>query len=313
MALSSLAYSPHFRRHITPVGHPETMARTEVIYNALKPLKLPEVTVRQATLEELAAVHSASYIQLVQKEVAALNQHLAYLSTGDAVISPDSYEVARLAAGSLLAGVDSIMQGQAKSCFACVRPPGHHATHDRGMGFCIFNNVAVAARYLQSRYKIKRVLIVDWDLHHGNGTQDIFYNDPSVFYFSTHQAGIYPGTGHPDERGVGNILNCPVASGSESAREIHKAFNEQLIPAMKLFRPEFIIISCGFDAHKDDPLGGLNLTENDFQLLTKTVTAIALEQKCHGILSALEGGYNLQALANSAYVHVQSLFNDEVL
>lgn len=303
-----IAYNPDFSRHVTPLGHPERPARTEAVWQALLPLALKTVPKRTATLEEIALAHSEKYIHLVQNEVSALKVPLAYLSTGDVTICPDSFEVALLAAGSCLAGVDAIMNEESTSCFANVRPPGHHATYSKGMGFCLFNNVSVACRYLQKKYKISRVAIIDWDVHHGNGTQDIFYEDPSVFYFSTHQAGIYPGSGWEEERGVGNIMNCPVACGLGSREAIFAAFTEKLVPAMKVFHPEFFIISAGFDAHQDDPIGGLTLTETDFAALTKIVVQMAKEHAQGRILSVLEGGYNLQALAKSALTHVKSLF-----
>lgn len=309
---TAIAYSPLFSRHVTPFGHPESPKRTEVIYQAIKPLNLPLLDIRPASFDELCLVHSPRYVELVQEEVARLPKlegkiPVAMLSTGDVTICPDSFEVAKLAAGAALACVDAVMQKKATSAFANSRPPAHHATSDRGMGFCLFNHVAIACRYVQKKYQIERVAIIDWDLHHGNGTQDIFYRDPSVFYFSTHQAGIYTGTGWEEERGVGNILNCPIEPGKSSVQAIFDAFENKLAPAMKTFQPEFVFISAGFDAHQDDPLGNLELNEAHYALLTSQVRQIAQSYAQDRLVSILEGGYNLRALAASAKAHIQQL------
>lgn len=305
---SAIAYTEDFLRHITPPGHPETMARASVIYEALKALDHLPLTVREATVDEIALCHTPEYIQLVRDEVAKLPNipgkiALAYLSTGDAIISPDSYEVACKAVGAALVAVDAVLEKRAKNAFCIVRPPGHHASQDRGMGFCLFNNVAIACRYAQKKFGIKRALIVDWDLHHGNGTEDIFRDDPTVFYFSTHQAKIYPGTG---TKSTDHILNCPVPAGAHSKEAIFDAFKTKLVPLMQKFSPECVFISCGFDGHKDDPLGHLQLLEHDFAALTQIVKRIANGK----VISVLEGGYSLSAIRASALAHFKSLMEE---
>jgi len=203
-----------------------------------------------------------------------------------------------------------VVAGQVTAAFCALRPPGHHARPAQGMGFCVFNNAAVAARYAQQRHRLKRVLIVDWDVHHGNGTQDIFYRDGSVFYFSTHQSPLYPGTGHPNEtgagEGAGTTLNCPFPFGA-GRKEIVGAFEDRLVPAADRFKPELVIVSAGFDGRINDPLGGFTLTDADFAELTKILTGIAARHAGGRLISTLEGGYNLDGLGKAAAAHVQAL------
>ena len=303
----------HYVQHLTGVGHPESPARVPAIHRALitAGLQTRQNTLkpRAATEAEILLCHSKSYFDLVKREVGIAKQEqiCTMLSTGDVVISPQALDVALLAAGGVLTAVDAVMNQEKSSAFCVVRPPGHHACTSIGMGFCLFNNVAIGARYAQRTYGIERVLIVDWDVHHGNGTQEIFYNDPSVFYFSTHQQGIYPGTGAAGERGVGNILNCPIAPGNNSRLEVFSAFNSQLLPAMEKFSPQLVMISCGFDGHEDDPLGNFNLTSQEFGDLTKIVKDIAEKYAEGRMISVLEGGYNLEAIAEAAVVHCREL------
>jgi len=232
------------------------------------------------------------------------------LSTGDTRISPRSLEIARLAAGGVIAAVDAVLAGDVANAFAVVRPPGHHATPKRGMGFCLFNNVAIAARHAQAVHGIDRVLIADWDVHHGNGTQDIFYEDGSVLFFDTHQHPLYPGTGLADETGRGPgqglTINCPFPAGS-GRKEIVGAFRERLLPAAARFRPELVLVSAGFDSRIDDPLGSFTLTDDDFTELTSLVKEIAAEHASGRLVSTLEGGYSLTGLASAATSHVRAL------
>ncbi len=293
---------PLFRDHITPMGHPESPQRYDVIVNALKGYTVQSP--RDATKEDLLRCHSGSYIDLVKREVEEGN---TTLSTGDVEISPKSYHVALRAAGAVLTAVDLVMSGKTKRVFCVVRPPGHHACSEQGMGFCLFNNIAIGATYAQEKYKIKRVLIVDWDVHHGNGTQEIFHADPSVFYFSTHQFPLYPGTGAADEKGAGTILNVPILVSETAREEVLRAYQETLRLEMEKFRPELVMISAGFDAHKDDPLGGLKLTTEDFVTLTQAVKEVADTYAQGRIISVLEGGYNLKAIAEAAKAHVDAL------
>ncbi len=231
----------------------------------------------------------------------------------DTLMSPESYRVARLAVEGTLAAADGIMAGRFANAFCAVRPPGHHAEANRAMGFCLFNNVAVAARYLQQRYGLSRVFIIDWDVHHGNGTQHIFDEDPTVFYFSIHQFPFYPGTGRADEHGrgagEGYTLNCPLPPG-QGDEEYISVFEKSLRPAVEAFRPDFILVSAGFDAHRDDPLANMRVTEEGFGEMTRMVNEWA-RVYCRGrVLSCLEGGYNLAALARSVERHMTDLLED---
>lgn len=302
----AVVYSPLFAKHITPQGHPECPQRAVVIAQALEKAglsytKLEPVPVDRATIE---LAHSTEYVDLVLREISKLgDSSLAFLSTGDVVISPHSYSVACLAVGAAVTAVDWVCAEKNRRAFAVVRPPGHHATKERGMGFCLFNNVAVAARYVQKKYGIERVAIIDWDVHHGNGTEEIFFSDPSVLYFSTHQAGIYPNTGWDSSE---TVVNCPIQP-EQSREEIFFAFEETLKAHLERFQPQFFLISCGFDAHCQDPLGGLSLTENDFYALTKIVCSYADRWAEGRLVSVLEGGYNLAALQRSSVQHVKAL------
>lgn len=307
---TAIIWSADFVQHTTPFGHPERLERATVIADRLQkvPKELLWLKPRRATKEEIELCHDPDYLALVEKEVSLLSANeIRLLSTGDVTISPRSYDVALLAAGAVCTACDEVISGKVENAFCVVRPPGHHATPNRGMGFCLFNNVAIGARYVQKKYGLKRVAIFDWDLHHGNGTQDIFYEDPSVLYFSTHQRGIYPGTGHASEMGVGNIFNFEVPAGPASVREIFWAFQEKLKEVLEVFRPEMIFLSAGFDAHIDDPLGRLALTADHYYQLTECVKAYAKKWCQKRVVSVLEGGYNLQALADSAAKHVESL------
>lgn len=232
------------------------------------------------------------------------------LSTGDTIISARSLDAALRATGSVLNAVDAVFNGDAKNAFCIVRPPGHHATPTQGMGFCIFNSIAIAARYAQTKYGISRVLIADWDVHHGNGTQDIFYTDGTVFFFSTHQYPWYPGTGHPEETGegpgLGTTMNCPFPAGSGRA-EILGAFQRKLLPAAEKFQPDLVLISAGFDSRVDDPLGNFLLTDQDFADLTRVMLEIGDQHAAGRVVSVLEGGYSLTGLASAVRVHVEAL------
>lgn len=299
------------KSHLTGFGHPERPERFDAIYNALQTSGLlqQERKAQRATESEIQFCHTSDYLHLVQREIAQ-TQHLAMLSTGDAVICPASYDAALLAAGGVLTGIDAVLSAEANTSFVISRPPGHHACSDRGMGFCLFNNVAIGARYAQ-RKGLKRILIVDWDLHHGNGTQEIFDADPSIFYFSTHQAGIYPGTGDAQDRGIGEAegtkMNFPIVATFHAREEIIAAVQGPLMRAMQNFKPELVLISCGFDAHFADPLGNLNLTDEDFATLTRLVLQIANHFAEGRVISVLEGGYNLTALATASVAHVKAL------
>lgn len=308
---TGLVADPICKVHDTGWGHPETASRYDAAFRALCTSgamdHMEKIPCRPALDEEIALCHVPSYIDLVRAESAA---GAPTLSTGDADICPHSMEAACYAVGGVLNAVDAVVLGRVKNAFCLVRPPGHHAGANRGMGFCLFNNAALAARHAQRRHGIGRVLIVDWDVHHGNGTQDLFYNDDSVFYFSTHQAPWYPGTGAPEETGAGRgrgfTLNCPSAAGAGRA-EMWPSYTDRLLPAMDTFRPELVILSAGFDSRAGDPLGSLLLTDEDFADLTRMMLDLARASAGGRVVSVLEGGYNLSGLGSAVAAHVQPM------
>jgi len=311
MGKTGLVYHPAYLEHDMGAGHPESPNRLLAIIQHLEQsgtaTQLMKIAPRKAEDEWITQVHSPNY-------VAALNHHAP--TSGrvsldpDTSMSPGSLNAAYLAAGGALAGVDAIINGQVDHVFCAVRPPGHHAETTRAMGFCLFNNVAIAARYIQKKYGLKRVLIVDWDVHHGNGTQHSFEDDRSTLFFSTHQYPHYPGTGRATERGKGAgegfTINIPMEAG-EGDDAYHVIFLKALVPAADDFKPEFVLISAGFDAHKDDPLANMRLTEAGYADLTGIVAGIARRHAQGRILSSLEGGYNLTALAASVDSHIKAL------
>jgi len=297
--------------HDTGPGHPESPERYRVLgaslVEAATELGAVAISGREATREELMRCHTAQYLDLVHIDVEGLADQLR---TGDTPICPESEKVAKRAAGAGLEAVEAVMEGRLKRVFVAVRPPGHHATPVRGMGFCIYNTVALMARHAQSAFGCGPVLIVDWDVHHGNGTQDIFYADSSVFYFSIHEQGLYPFTGAAaeigDGPGAGATLNVPLAPGS-GIDEVLPAFDEHLLPAMEEFRPELVLVSAGFDSRAGDPLGGLGLRDEDFATMTRRLRTIADRWAQGRLISVLEGGYNPAGLASAADAHFRAL------
>lgn len=244
-------------------------------------------------------VHPAAYVTAIEH---ACREGPTALDP-DTMASPGSWEAALRAVGAVTGAIDAVMAGQVSAAFCAVRPPGHHALAEDAMGFCLFNNIAIGARYAQQRHQVQRVLIVDWDVHHGNGTEAIFLNDPSVLYFSTHQFPFYPGSGG---RSQGQAINVPLPEGSGDA-ELLQAFTQELLPTAAAFKPELVLISAGFDAHRDDPLAGLNVTERGYAQLTALVRKLA-EEHCQGrLVSVLEGGYDLMALPRSVEAHLKAL------
>ena len=308
---TALLADPIYREHLKGRQHPERPERFVAVLQALQKAGLADrmlrVESRAATEEELLLCHTREYLRVAKQDVES-GWH--FLSTGDTDITPNSWDVASRAVGGVLNAVDTVMSGQARNAFCAVRPPGHHANAGRGMGFCLFNNVAIAARHAQRKHGVGRVMIVDWDVHHGNGTQDIFYADPSVVFFSTHQWPLYPGTGRADETGTGKAegttINVPLPAGS-GRREILGAVENLLLPAAERFRPELLLISAGFDSRIGDLLGRFTLTDHDFADLTRVVMGIADRHAGGRVVSMLEGGYTLEGLASAAVAHVESL------
>lgn len=326
-----------FMSHDPAKYHPESPLRVEAIEKRLRESNAMTdnntIHPRKATLDEIALCHDLRYIDELQKQINELEKlnipHALFDAShcrmdnvaSDFQISPLSWNAALYAAGAPLTAIEYILDGkhQTTRAFCIVRPPGHHAHQTTGSGFCIFNNVAIAAKYLTRNLGFKRVLIVDWDAHDGDGTQDLTEADPTIFYFSTHRDtvagnGFYPGPcwGKADQqgkgKGKGTIINCPVYGNDKECREaIFRAFNDQLIPAMEKFRPQFVLISCGFDAHEDDPLVGLGLKDEDFRELSKICINIADKYAEGRLVSVLEGGYDLDAISRSALAHVETL------
>jgi len=304
---------PLYLRHDNGAGHPESADRLTAIEEALAKTglrsQLERITpsLHPDVSGWITEVHRAAYYQSL-KEISP-ERGAIYLDP-DTRYSPGSLAAAEMAVSGLLTAIDRVMEGSLQNAFCAVRPPGHHAESNRAMGFCLFNNVAIGAKYLQKRHALARIFILDWDVHHGNGTQHSFYNDPTVFYFSTHQFPFYPGTGSENERGIGEgegfTLNCPLSAGSGD-REMLTRFEKELFSAVTAFKPDFILLSAGFDAHRDDPLAGLEVTDAGFREMTRIVKSLA-ETECQGrVVSCLEGGYNLAALARSVGVHLEVL------
>lgn len=309
---TALVHHPIYAKHDTGVGHPETPLRHEAVMAGLREdeklwKSLDEITPDQASKGSILAAHTAQHFKRVE---GAFENGVVRLDA-DTAISMKSFEAALYAAGGAVAGVNAVMQTDARNAFVAVRPPGHHATSENAMGFCIFNNVAVAARFAQNHYKeVDRVAIIDWDVHHGNGTQGIFYDDPSVYFFSIHQYPWYPGSGARGEtghgRGLGSTMNVPVKANTNAA-EHKRMFESAIDDISRKFKPDMIFISAGFDAHLTDPLGQLQLVDDDYVSMTNTMKQWA-DDVCDGrIISCLEGGYNLETLGETVKNHVVEL------
>lgn len=307
---TAVHFHPDYMRHDPGTGHPESIERYRVLCDALDTLPAEITRIhdqRRATVPEITLVHDASYVDLVYRDCETFCD---ILRTGDTHICEESYDVACEATGAALQACDLVMAQQHRAIFCATRPPGHHATKDRGMGFCIFNHAAIAARYLQSKHGLTKIAIIDWDVHHGNGTEAIFLDDPSVFYLSLHESGIYPLTGPASEtgRGLGQGFTCNIPLPHHSHGNVAlQAWDQIITPALDAFAPEFIIISAGFDARIDDPIGGLRWDDATFAAMTKRCVSIANKHAQGRIVSILEGGYNPQGLASAAMAHVLAL------
>lgn len=311
MATVGLVRDKRYLLHVAP-NHPEQPARLEYIDRRLEETglldKVTTIIPRPAEREDILRVHAESVIDQVE---ATRGKATGFLDP-DTYACRDSADVAMLAAGGAIVAAEAIARGDVQRALVLARPPGHHATRLRSMGFCLYNNVAIAARYLQANFGIERIAIIDFDVHHGNGTQDVFFEDPSVFYLSLHQYGIFPGTGTAEENGVGagegTTLNVPLESSTLRWEYVQK-FSDALAPALA-FEPQFVILSAGFDAHYRDPLASMGLEAADFYEMTRIVIDRCRRRNIYGILSCLEGGYNLMALGECVEQHLRALLED---
>ncbi len=290
--------------HITPQGHPERVARLEHILHALEPLDLNRVTAPLAADDDILRVHPESYVRGIRD--ARPSEGFSQID-GDTFLSPGSVDAAYRAAGAVIRAVDMVLEGSCQNAFCAIRPPGHHAETDTAMGFCLFGNAALAAKHALDHHGLSRVAVVDFDVHHGNGTQDLLWDEARALVITSQQMPLWPGSGRPDETGAyENILNIPLVPGTGGA-EMRAAYETQVFPRLRAFKPELIIISAGFDAHQDDPLANLNWSTGDFAWITEKLCQIAGEI-CKGrIVSTLEGGYDLNALAEATRAHVEEL------
>lgn len=310
-ATTGYVYDPRFLDHDTGAGHPERPARLTRTAEALESnpwfAGLSRFLPAPASRAALEAIHSAAYVDHAEQTIASGADHLDSM---DVAVGTSSFEVACLAAGAGMTLADAVMAGQIDNGMAIARPPGHHAEADRALGFCIFNNVAILAEHLKSAHGIGRIAIVDFDVHHGNGTQSAFEADPNVMYVSTHQFPYYPGTGAAEEigagRGAGTIVNCPLRAGSGN-REYEAVFMKRILPALDAFGPDFVLVSAGFDAHADDPLGDMRLTTDFYGRMTEWLLEIADRHAGGRLISLLEGGYDIDALAASVVAHIGTL------
>ena len=299
-----------YLNHDTGQGHPESADRVTVVIDHLKKLKSKNFVWKKPTkfdLKYLQLAHDKDYLNNVKDSFPT--QGLNFLD-GDTILSPGSKEATSDAVGSIITAIDGVMKKDFRNAFCAVRPPGHHAEKQKAMGFCVYNNVAVGAYYLLEKYNLSKVAIIDFDVHHGNGTQDIFYNNEKVLYISSHQYPYYPGSGATNEKGIkDNVLNVPLAAGTKP-HEFLNAY-DSIFKKLQEFKPKFILLSAGFDAHKDDPLAQINLESIDYYTLTKRIMAFAKKNCGEKIVSILEGGYDLNALRESVDYHIKSLTEDK--
>ncbi|MCC3861319.1 histone deacetylase family protein [Pseudemcibacter aquimaris] len=292
--------------HVSPLGHPECAERLSVVLAALEGFDLKKINAEDATEEQIRLVHGRDHIDKIKNNIPDTGN--AYID-GDTYLSSGSEKAALKAAGAVCQAIDMVMAGDADNAFCAVRPPGHHAEPDVAMGFCLYNAAAIGALYARNTHFCHRVAIIDFDVHHGNGTQTVAENTSRLFYGSTHQSPLYPGTGHLHDFGKGVIVNVPLAAGSGS-NAFRRAYEARILPELDQFKPDLIIISAGFDAHMMDPLADLNLDEDDYYWVTKEIMKIADKHSNGRIISTLEGGYNLAILGECAKKHVSALMGD---
>ena len=307
MTVTKIFYHTDFENHIPTLNNPECANRTKNIMSLIQKENFSNIAIVEPEKIKKELIYAAHDKDFVDETINKFpeNDEIYYLDQ-ETPVSSGSKDATLRAAGAGIDAINSIIDGKSKNAFCIVRPPGHHACINKSMGFCVFNNVAIAAYYLINKYDYSNIAIVDFDVHHGNGTQDIFYNNKNVTYYSTHQYPLYPGTGDVDEVGCGNIFNIPLVSGTSSV-SYQKIFQEKIIEQLEIQQPDFLIISAGFDAHKDDPLANINLSNEDFVILTKKLKIIA-DKYCNGkILSMLEGGYDISALENAMIGHISEL------
>lgn len=315
MSHVGILFDPRYKDHSTGNGHPERPARLDAVASALEwsgflagSPRIEAEPLEETTIEQ---VHKPEYVRRVK---AACEAGRAFVDSPDSAVCSASYEIARLAAGGVVQAVRQVATGKLIRAFCAVRPPGHHAEFDRSMGFCLFNNVALAAHVLKRDFGLQRVLVLDWDVHHGNGTQHLFETDPQIYFVSLHghPDTLYPGTGYEYERGVGPgegfTLNVPIAPGTSDSRYC-RAFEEKVLPEIERFAPEFVLLSAGFDAHADDPLGNLSLSDESFGWMLRQVLQLANRHAGGRVVSVMEGGYNLEVLRRCVAEHVH-LLND---
>ena len=311
--MSTFVFShPASLAHVTPDGHPERIDRIRAVHDVLRSPHFKSIINREAPLgreEDIVRVHTEEHYQRIL--AVAPEQGFEYLDS-DTVMSPGTLAAALRAVGGATAAVDAVFKGEAQNAFLAMRPPGHHAEHNRAMGFCFFNQAAISAFYARHKYDAERVAVVDFDVHHGNGTQDIFWSDADMFYGSTHQMPLYPGSGSVSETGVGNIFNAPLKAG-DGGPAFREAMTNKILTNLNAFAPDLVIISAGFDAHMRDPLGSLELVEEDFAWATLQLMEIA-QTHCEGrVVSILEGGYDLQGLAGGVGAHLGALMHGSAI
>ena len=307
--MATLLYThPACLEHDPGKHHPESPARLRAVLDAFDAPEFARLDRREApeaALDDISRVHPRRFVERLLGAVP-MTGHIGI--DADTIICPASGRAALRAAGAVVAAVDAVVAGEADNAFCAVRPPGHHAEPGRAMGFCLFNNVAIGALRAREAHGLERVAVIDFDVHHGNGTQARFYEDPSLFYASTHQFPLYPGTGGRDETGVGNVVNVPLRPLAGS-REFRLGFGREILPALDAFRPQMVLISAGFDAHRNDPLAQLALDESDYTWVTEQLLAVAQQYAGGRVVSTLEGGYDLAALAASAAAHLRVLMS----